>query len=139
MLAPRGGFIFLSLPPHHCYLWPHWTTTVPAVSSFLHDWVSVSLRRRFNIFLQEHAQIRIESRHTLPARQSSKSVKWHFHLWTTDYKTLLFYGFVCFFFPSFFLLFFLIVFWWTWFFKPCHFRVFFHFLLSTFSKAKPPF
>lgn len=34
-----------------------------------------------SIFLQEHTQIRISSKHTLPVRHSCEAVKWHFHLW----------------------------------------------------------
>lgn len=38
-------------------------------------------------FLQEHAQIRMENKHTLPVRQSWEAVKWHFHLWNGGFLT----------------------------------------------------
>lgn len=75
----RRNRFFACLPPQHCYSHGELQLLMQYLVSCMTEFLFPLGER--SIFLQEHTQIRISSKHTLPVRHSCEAVKWHFHLW----------------------------------------------------------
>ena len=69
----KGNRSFAWLPPQHCYSQAELQLLMQYLVSCKIEFLFPSGER--SIFLQEHTQIRISSKHTLPVRHSCEAVK----------------------------------------------------------------